>query len=514
MSVSLFTLTSAAPRNRAIENDRDRGSEGASRSLRGGLGRARARLGAGFRGREPESRWEASSRSTRTPRASRTTPRSPWPATAAFVVVWSSDGLDPDGLDGQDGSYAGVFLRRFDATGGALGVELQVNSYTTGNPGLPGGRHPNPTATSSWSGKATGRRLRPTASSPNDSALPARESGRRVPGQLHTRCPTSAIRRWPPMATETSSSPGSSEQDGLAVRRLRPPLRERRELLAGRRVPGQLLHRRRRSTTGAVAMSATGQLHRRLGRASGRRATAVASSASASTPPARRLGSGVPGQFLHQLARSERPRIAADDLGNFVVAWESLRQDGVPRRRLRPALRRRRQPSRQPSSGSTTVHQEPAGDRERRHGERRRLRQCLARRRRPGRQRSSASFSAASTSAGIAQTGEVQINAFTQSIRQPGPSERGDRRRRRLRDRLDQLATRTRTTSGVFARRFEAVDPTATPSPTATLSRTATATASVTTTPTRTPTASATATATITATPTRTRHPPGPRPPP
>jgi hypothetical protein len=40
-----------------------------------------------------------------------------------FVMVWSSFG--------QDGFGSGVFLRRFDAAGNPLGVELQVNSYTT-----------------------------------------------------------------------------------------------------------------------------------------------------------------------------------------------------------------------------------------------------------------------------------------------------------------------------------------------------------------------------------------------
>lgn len=41
-----------------------------------------------------------------------------------FVVVWHS-------YPGQDGSRGGVFGRRFDSTGTALGAEFQVNSYTT-----------------------------------------------------------------------------------------------------------------------------------------------------------------------------------------------------------------------------------------------------------------------------------------------------------------------------------------------------------------------------------------------
>jgi hypothetical protein len=46
-------------------------------------------------------------------------------AAGNFVVTWSSDG--------QDGSGWGVYGRRFDAAGTALGSEFLVNTYTTGN---------------------------------------------------------------------------------------------------------------------------------------------------------------------------------------------------------------------------------------------------------------------------------------------------------------------------------------------------------------------------------------------
>ena len=42
-----------------------------------------------------------------------------------FVVVWES-------LD-QDGNVDGVFAQRFDATGARKGIEFQVNAYTTGS---------------------------------------------------------------------------------------------------------------------------------------------------------------------------------------------------------------------------------------------------------------------------------------------------------------------------------------------------------------------------------------------
>jgi hypothetical protein len=45
---------------------------------------------------------------------------------AGFVVVWES-------RPSHDGDASGVFARRFASTGAGLGVEFQVNTYTTGN---------------------------------------------------------------------------------------------------------------------------------------------------------------------------------------------------------------------------------------------------------------------------------------------------------------------------------------------------------------------------------------------
>jgi hypothetical protein len=50
-------------------------------------------------------------------------------AVGNFVVVWTTDG--------QDGSGAGVFARRFDASGAPRGAEFQVNTFTTGDQGFP-----------------------------------------------------------------------------------------------------------------------------------------------------------------------------------------------------------------------------------------------------------------------------------------------------------------------------------------------------------------------------------------
>jgi len=50
-------------------------------------------------------------------------------ASGNFVVVWRSNG--------QDGSGYGIFGQRYDSVGEALGTEFRVNSYTTMNQGFP-----------------------------------------------------------------------------------------------------------------------------------------------------------------------------------------------------------------------------------------------------------------------------------------------------------------------------------------------------------------------------------------
>jgi hypothetical protein len=64
-----------------------------------------------------------------------TTDHEAYPAVASdangnFVVVWSSYG-------GQDGSGTGVFGRRFDSGGNPLGSDFPINSYTTANQSSP-----------------------------------------------------------------------------------------------------------------------------------------------------------------------------------------------------------------------------------------------------------------------------------------------------------------------------------------------------------------------------------------
>jgi hypothetical protein len=50
-----------------------------------------------------------------------------------FVVVWASNAQ----VGGQDGSYRGIFGRRFDSAGFAQGAEFLVNAYTSGIQSFP-----------------------------------------------------------------------------------------------------------------------------------------------------------------------------------------------------------------------------------------------------------------------------------------------------------------------------------------------------------------------------------------
>ena len=58
----------------------------------------------------------------------------------SFVVMWT-DGSAELGLTGQDGSESGVRGQRFDATGGPIASEFQVNITTLGSQSAPRVRH-------------------------------------------------------------------------------------------------------------------------------------------------------------------------------------------------------------------------------------------------------------------------------------------------------------------------------------------------------------------------------------
>jgi hypothetical protein len=71
----------------------------------------------------------------------------------SFVVTFASYGGD----DGNDDGTAGVFARRFDADGAAIGDDFQVNTYTTGNQTDPD-VGVQPAVASSWCGRTAAER--------------------------------------------------------------------------------------------------------------------------------------------------------------------------------------------------------------------------------------------------------------------------------------------------------------------------------------------------------------------
>jgi len=68
---------------------------------------------------------------------SQSSPRVASDTSGGFVVVWQSGSY----YGGQDGDRSGVFARRYDATGNAVGGEFQVNTYTTGYQAVPDVAH-------------------------------------------------------------------------------------------------------------------------------------------------------------------------------------------------------------------------------------------------------------------------------------------------------------------------------------------------------------------------------------
>ena len=72
-----------------------------------------------------------------------------------FVVTWESY-YSGFGVVGQDGSGAGVFGQRFDAAGAKAGAEFQINTYTPGSQKRPAvAVNPDGTFVAVWDGYAT-----------------------------------------------------------------------------------------------------------------------------------------------------------------------------------------------------------------------------------------------------------------------------------------------------------------------------------------------------------------------
>ena len=102
-----------------------RGGRGDRQRLRRGVGRLRRRLRAPLRQRR-ERRRACRCRSTRTTLGFQGTAGVAATPDGGFVVAWEAD------VSGGDGTDYDVFARRFNASGGAVGTEFQVNTTTSG----------------------------------------------------------------------------------------------------------------------------------------------------------------------------------------------------------------------------------------------------------------------------------------------------------------------------------------------------------------------------------------------
>ena len=215
--------------------------------------------------------------------------------------------------------------------------------------------------------------------------------------------------------------------------------------------PGQHVHHRcagaHRGSGGAGR-----RLRHRLGQHRAGRQPRTASSASATTVPARR-GAPSSRSTPSPPASSTCRRSRSTRRATSSSSGESNGPGRVELRRLRPALRRRRQPARGPSSRSTPtpratratprVGMDAAG----------RLRGGLGQRR-PGRRHLRTASSASASTPPAARSGaEFQVNTYTTGDQETAND--GHRRRRQLRRGVGEHPGR-RPAYGIFGQRFDA----------------------------------------------------------
>jgi hypothetical protein len=233
-----------------------------------------------------------------------------------FVVVWSSE--EQDG----DGGIGGIFVRRFDSAGNALDGELQVNSFTLDNQGHP--------AVATQSGGAFVVVWESHQDGDVYGVFGQRfgSSGAKEGGEFQVNTHTVGYQKSPAVAADADGdfvvTWGSAEQDGLAGG------------IFGRRFDSS-------GTPQAVEFQVNSYT------SSAQQYSAVAMSAAGSFVVVWESGgqdvdsggvfaqrfdaTGAPQAVEFQVnsyttSNQQYPDVAADDLGGFVVAWESLTQDG------------------------------------------------------------------------------------------------------------------------------------------------------------------------------------------
>jgi hypothetical protein len=402
-----------------------------------------------------------------------------------FVIVWSSAY--------QDGDPPGIFLRSFDADGNAVGPELQVNSYTTNIQDYP--------AVATQSGGALVVVWQSQRDGDGYGIFGQRFSspGTKQGDEFQINSHTIGYQEFPALAAEGDGdfvvTWNSADQDGSAT-----GIFGRRFASSG--MPQGAEFQVNSYTVAAQKYSAV--------TINGDGSFIVVWASNGQEGDSNGIfgqrfdASGAPQgvEFQvnsHTASNQQYPDVAADDLGDFVVAWESLLQDGslfgVFAQRF--ASTGNRQGAEFRVNVNVASNQRDASIAAESDGDFVVSWQGLD-------GGNFGVFFRRFDAAGVPQSGEVQINAVTigNQIRSSvAIDDNGDFV-------IAWQSYHDGSASGVFARRGDSVPPpTPTPTttpPTSTPTRTSTATPTATATRTPTPTVTATASATLTPTPTTT----------
>ena len=237
-----------------------------------------------------------------------------------FVVVWESF---------YQNGYNGIFAQRFDATGAKLGAEFQVNSYTTGYRQYASGvvMDAKGAFVVVWSSDQS--------DGTNNYGVRGQRfdaSGARLGAEFQVNSYTTGYQEGSTSATQIAGTPDGTLRGRLGERRagrqrlrsLRPALR--RERTGGSRVPGEHLHDQQPGR-GGREHGRRWPLRSRVGEPTSMPRPSRTSAASASTPMApprepssRPAQTPLTSQFVYG--------VIIDNQANFVVAWDDYYRDG------------------------------------------------------------------------------------------------------------------------------------------------------------------------------------------
>lgn len=247
-------------------------------------------------------------------------------STSGFVVVWTSYGAD-----GTDTSLQSVQAQRYHPNGATAGGQLQVNSYTLGNQGLPA-----VAVGSSGSFVVVWTSDGPASTDPFGTSIQGQlfdSSGATVGGEFQINSYTTSFQRFPAVANDSSGnfvvvweSLGSYGTDSSSYS-----------------IQGQLYDATGAAVGGEFQVNSYTTSHQRypaVATGSGGKFVVVWESLGSYGPAYFKSiqgqrydlsGNPLGDQFqVNTYTGNDKlaPAVAADPLGDFVVVWGSLVQDG------------------------------------------------------------------------------------------------------------------------------------------------------------------------------------------